>query len=414
MWDSSFIVMFGKYGVHAFDFQKTLDNFYSHQHKDGFICRELYEDKPGDYFSRHDPSSTGPNILGWSEWEYFSQTGDINRLEKVYAPLLAYHLWLKENRTWRDGTYWSTGWGCGMDNQPRLEKGYHVSFSHGHMVWVDACIQQVLSAKILIQIAEKIGRADDENLSVLREEIANLTAVINDKLWHDDDAFYYDLWKTGQLNRVKSVGAYWALLADIIPKERLERFVSHLDNEKEFKRPFRVPTLSADHPEYVPEGEYWRGSIWAPTNYMVLKGLEKNGYTELAYDIAKNSIENVVDVFKKESTIFENYAPESAKQGSIAKRDFVGWSGLFPISILFEYVFGIHPYTRERKIVWDVRLLDKHGVKNYPLGHLSLDLICEKRENQDEEPVVMAYCSEQVEIEIRYGNKTKTITTTCR
>ena len=65
MWDSSFIVMFGKYGAHAFNFQKTLDNFYSHQHKDGFICRELCEDEPGEQFSRHDPSSTGPNILGW-------------------------------------------------------------------------------------------------------------------------------------------------------------------------------------------------------------------------------------------------------------------------------------------------------------------------------------------------------------
>ena len=28
MWDSSFIVMFGKYGSRAFNFQKTLDNFY--------------------------------------------------------------------------------------------------------------------------------------------------------------------------------------------------------------------------------------------------------------------------------------------------------------------------------------------------------------------------------------------------
>ena len=129
MWDSSFIVMFGKYGDRAFNFQKTLDNFYSHQHLDGFICRELCEHEPGEQFSRHDPSSTGPNILGWSEWEYYCQTGDICRLEKVFDPLLAYHLWLKEYRTWRDGTYWSTGWGCGMDNQPRHEKGYNVTCS---------------------------------------------------------------------------------------------------------------------------------------------------------------------------------------------------------------------------------------------------------------------------------------------
>ncbi|MBO7740107.1 MAG: glycoside hydrolase, partial [Clostridia bacterium] len=43
MWDSSFIVMFGKYASGLFSFQKTLDNFYSHQHRDGFICREICE-----------------------------------------------------------------------------------------------------------------------------------------------------------------------------------------------------------------------------------------------------------------------------------------------------------------------------------------------------------------------------------
>ena len=38
MWDSSFMLMFGKYANRIFKFQKTLDNFYSHQHIDGFIC----------------------------------------------------------------------------------------------------------------------------------------------------------------------------------------------------------------------------------------------------------------------------------------------------------------------------------------------------------------------------------------
>ena len=109
MWDSSFIVMFGKYGQRAFNFQKTLDNLYSHQHRDGFICREICEKEPGEQFSRHDPAGTGPNILAWSEWEYYCQTGDMERLQKVFDPLLAYHLWLKEHRTWPDGTYWTTG-----------------------------------------------------------------------------------------------------------------------------------------------------------------------------------------------------------------------------------------------------------------------------------------------------------------
>lgn len=409
MWDSSFIVMFGKYASKIISFQKTLDNFYSHQHRDGFICREICEYEIGEHFTRHDPSSTGPNIMAWSEWESYCQTGDIDRLSRVFDPLMAYHLWLKDNHTWRDGTYWSTGWGCGMDNQPRLQKGYHVVFSHGHMVWADTCIQQILSAKILVKIAEILGRSDEEGVMLLNEEINLLTEIVNDKLWNENDAYYYDLYKNGEHNLVKTVGAYWALIADIIPSDKLCRFVAHLDSENEFKRPNRVPSLSADHPEYKENGDYWRGSVWAPTNYMVLKGLEKNGYNDMAYDIARSCLDNVVSVFNESGTLWENYAPEHQSKGSVAKSEFVGWSGLFPISIMLEYVFGIRPHARDKKIIWYVNLTERHGVRNYPLGDLSVDLVCEERVSKYEEPNVTVRSSGRVEVEIHYGDKIKTV-----
>lgn len=148
------------------------------------------------------------------------------------------------------------------------------------------------------------------------------------------------MYRDGQLSGVKTIGAYWALLADIVPADRLDRFVAHLDNPAEFKRPHRIPSLSADHPQYDPKGDYWNGSVWAPTNYMVLKGLDRYGYQKLIYDIACSNIEHVVNVYKKSGTIWENYAPETADRGSISRDKFIGWSGLFPISIMYEYVFG--------------------------------------------------------------------------
>jgi glycogen debranching enzyme len=165
---------------------------------------------------------------------------------------------------------------------------------------------------------------------------------------------------------------------------------------------------------YDENGDYWRGGVWAPTNYMVLKGLEKNGYSDLAHEIGRNCLENVVAVFRKDGTIYENYAPEKQSKGNPAKSDFVGWSGLFPINILFENVFGICPNTQEEKIVWTVRLLEKHGVRNYPFGNLSVDLICEGRDGEDDEPIITAICEKPIQIEIRYGNKSKTICATER
>ena len=120
MWDSCFMTLFGRYGARAFPFVRTLDNFYAKQHPDGFICREIGRALGDDRFPRFDPSSTGPNVMAWAEWEHYRNFGDRDRLARVFPVLRAYHQWLRAYRTWPDGSYWSTGWGCGMDNQPRL------------------------------------------------------------------------------------------------------------------------------------------------------------------------------------------------------------------------------------------------------------------------------------------------------
>jgi alpha,alpha-trehalase len=404
MWDSSFIVLFGKYGAQIFDFQKTLDNFYSHQHYDGFICREICESENGEQFCRYDPSGTGPNIMPWSEWESYLQTGDKERISKIFAPLLAYHLWLKENHTWRDGTYFSTGLGCGMDNQHRQQKGTEFGCSHGHMIWMDTCAQQVLSANILIKMAKILGRENEDAVKTIEEESAYLTKYINEKLWSEKDAYYYDMYRDGSLNGVKTIGAYWALLAGIVPDNRIDAFVAHLDNPNEFKRPNRVPTVSADDESYSPVGDYWNGSVWAPTNYMVLKGLDYHGYNKLAYEIASTCLDNVVEVFNSTGTIWENYAPETADHGSHSKDKFVGWSGLFPISIMFEYVFGIRPEASKNTIVWYVNRTERHGIERYPFNGETIDLVCETRNNENEKPVITVKSPKPIKVELHWGD----------
>jgi hypothetical protein len=68
MWDSCFMMMFGRYGRGAFRFMGTLDNFYARQHADGFICREINTYDGRDMFTPLDPRSTGPNMMAWTEW----------------------------------------------------------------------------------------------------------------------------------------------------------------------------------------------------------------------------------------------------------------------------------------------------------------------------------------------------------
>jgi hypothetical protein len=386
LWDSVFILMFGRYGSRAFDFQRTLDNLYAKQHPDGFICREIDIATGLDCFHRHDPSSTGPNVLAWSEWEYYLNHGDRERLLRVFPVLLAYHRWMRDYRTWPDGTYWSTGWACGMDNQPRVPAPYSPEFSHAHQTWLDACLQAVLSARLLLRIAETLGQSDE--VDDLRSESDFLAVMINERMWSDETGFYHDLRRGGALNTdVLSIGAYWALLAEIVPADRLDRFVAHLDDPRTFNRPHRVPSLAASHPAYDAKGGYWLGAIWPSTQYMVLRGLDHIGRRDLAHAIGLNHVQNVTRVYEQTGTLCENYAPERPAPGDPARPDFVGWAGIGPIAVLFEHVFGIRPTSHRHRLTWDVRLLEQHGIGNYPLGpSASADLLCHARPDAAAKP----------------------------
>jgi glycogen debranching enzyme len=224
-------------------------------------------------------------------------------------------------------------------------------------------------------------------------------------MWDEKSGFYYDLHADGQLGGLKTLGAYWALLAGIVPENNLEKFVAHLQNPHEFKRPHLLPTLSADHPDYKADGGYWRGGVWTPTNYMVLEGLKTVNYFELAHQIGLNHLANVVKIFEETGTLWENYAPEVIKPGNPAKPDFVGWSGLPPIAVLFEHVFGVQPDVPNAKLIWDVRLLEEHGIKQYPFGNSGLvDLHCAARSSQTEKPSVQAISNIPLDLVIRWQN----------
>ena len=153
--------------------------------------------------------------------------------------------------------------------------------------------------------------------------------------------------------------------------------------------------------------------MWAPTNYMVFKGLEGAGYHHLAHQIALAHNQNVVRVFEMETTLWkgrqqflnyfhltelkvdekhtlwENYAPDKITPGDHSKPGYVGWTGLPPIAVLFENVFGLVPNVPARCLAWDIRLLEEHGVTQYPFGpEGSLDLKCAARASRLDRPAL--------------------------
>jgi hypothetical protein len=400
LWDSCFMTMFCNFAQPLVPGIGTLDNFYAKQHEDGEICREIVRNTGVDFsewvnhekrpsFSRWGTMErTSPvpydvvyrgrpapkqipkltldalnhPVMAWAELESYRITGDKARLGIVWEPLVHYYGALQEYLRQGNGLY-MTDW-ASMDNSPRnvfLERGG---------TGIDISSEMVLFASHLSEIARIRGDNGESHRFAL--DAQRLTHLINDQMWDPQRQFYFDLMLEGKRAPVKTIAAFWPLLARVASPIQARALAQELENPKTFKRMHRVPTLAADEAGYDPAGGYWRGSVWAPTVAMVIRGLENFGYQALAREIAFNHLDMISKVFEKTGTIWENYAPDSAAPGKPARPDFAGWGALGPILCLIEYAIGLRADAASNRLTWNLSPGPRQGCGQFRFnGHVT-------------------------------------------
>ena len=373
LWDTCFIVCFAKYHLDELPVYQALDNFYDRIEDDGYICRE-YRKNGEPLWSKDHPVSINPPLLALAETEIYTVKEDKDRLRYAYPILKRNFEFHIKRYQGEDKLFWGDTLGMGMDNIPRFPDGWTTDEGNGMThhelgeklgkmggstaeerlnlfiadyvetlqgVWnkqgrlVDFTAQMAMYALQLKYIAQEIGSTQD--VAQYESFHAEVTEALNSLCWNETDHFYYDLGHGEQVPR-KHIGMYWTLLGELVPEDRREAFLAHLTNPNEFYRKTPLPALSADEQGYKGWGDYWLGGVWAPTSYMVIKGLSKVGEHELAQDLAKKTYTAVAEVFEATGTFWENYAPDLISYGMPAKLDFCGWTGLVPIAIYHEYI----------------------------------------------------------------------------
>lgn len=368
-WDTCFIMGFLRYATDYLPVHGTLDNFYSKQHEDGFICREINQLTGEDFWPREHLSNVNPPLFPWAEAGFYKVTGNKERVIKVLPALCRYYEWLKANRRHTDGIgYWTTSLSSGMDNTPRAYDagGMDVHLSYGH-VWLCMTVQQALSASMIAYLAEEIG--DRETAALYRADYEALATYVNEKLWSEAAGFYFDLDQDGNHVRVKTPASYWPLVAGIASDEQALRAAERIFNPEEFWRPHALPSLSADHELYHPRGNYWQGAVWPPLVYLAVRGLEQTGQHARAVRLATNHLNNLSAVFDATGTLWENYAPEEDRRGNISRPEFAGWTGNGPIAMLIETILGFEVDFPKNEVTWQVTRTDRHGIKRLPFGN---------------------------------------------
>ena len=369
IWDTCFMLHFARYGHAAYPFITGLDNCYARQHENGFICRESDAQNHEVYYAY----PVNPPVLAWAEWEYFQISGDSERLRRVLMPLVKHYAWWMTYQRRKNGLYWNTGMGEGMDDSPRNALAYYT---------MSAAAEQALAALALSRIAHVVNR--DDLAAFFEADHKALGNLINSRFWDEQHQIYNDRTEDGRFITELQPGVlckhafiFWPLIAEVADEKGKAGLIDELSNTRTFNRSSGIASLSADSAGFTEDGQYWKGSVWPPVQCIVQEGLRVQDQWPLARALAEKYLRAVAQAFAQRPTITENLAPDRTQ--GYGATEFVGWGGIGPVSNLIEYVLGFQVAAPERLIEWHIERTDRHGIENLKMGQDTLDLICDRR-----------------------------------
>lgn len=408
VWDSSFMGQFAKYCPDIFPAVKTLDNFYKVVLAEGDAPLPMVE---GNRWCGKDEGKMlpfkiqhpdNPPLLAWTEYSYALQTGSKAHIKSVFKKHQYLQKWYAmfdsfdpaapkphgasqkvALRKFDDGYAWA-GNPSGMDNSPRgritAPSERPVCPDNPDLRWVDALAYQGLSALCMSRIAGILGMEEEE--AFWKAEHAALSEKLNALYWDEEDGFYYDILAGGEKCKVRTVASWWPVLAEMATPERAAAMMAYLRNPDEFGGSVATPSLSRADADFIPDGGYWRGSVWLPTSYMALKAIDLTGDYELARKVASGLLEHMYRTYAdyEPHTIWECYSPTACepardKKGETVRPDFCGWSALGPISVFIEDVIGIkeaNAFTKTLTCDFEKAPVGRVGVTGYRFG----DVVC--------------------------------------
>lgn len=298
LWDSAFHAMsFAQYNTEMA--KDALRAVLSLQESDGFIAHMM---------SVHGAISgqTQPQVLAWGVWSVYQKDRDKAFLKECAPALKKFLIWTMENRdkngngllewfTEPDYTECRCG-ESGLDNSPRFDFDYDMDA-------VDFSTYLSNDAKYLSLIFEEIG--DKENAAYFRSVHEKVKDKINELLWCEEDGLYYDRLFNGELTRVASFSCFLPMFAGLCSQEQADRLVKTLLDESKYWTAMPIPSMPKDSEFF--DVDMWRGCSWLNINYFIILGLRKYGYTEIADELRKRTLDCVNEWYEKTGNIFEFY-----------------------------------------------------------------------------------------------------------
>ena len=274
-------------------------------------------------------------LLEWCDWWVADKDGRPRR-EGLTPGLLAWgsdtDLVPGPGRVppWEEGAggHQRAAWESGQDDLPLWDEAeWDPERQILAMSAVDLGSYRALDLECLARIARILG--DDATARRLDRDYCRLVATINRVLWSEPAGLYLDELPSGPSPRA-AASNFLPLIAGVPSPRRARRMIETLRDPARFGGDHMLPTIPRDDPAFEDQ-QYWRGSIWPPMNYLVLQGLRRYGFDDLARDLAWKGARMFLADHRRTGMCRENF---DARTGEGCGQRFQSWAPLFALGAM--------------------------------------------------------------------------------
>lgn len=150
---------------------------------------------------------------------------------------------------------------------------------------------------VLAKLAEHF---DTTLASMCRDFNKQYSDKLVEKAWDEKREQFVSFYHTKGVEKVstpETIQSLFPLLLDNLPKDILEKLVEKVRDPNKFGLPYPVPTTAKSDPAFNPLDSrlMWRGPSWGGTTWLILEGLIKHNYM----DVANHILDKWLEMYKK-------------------------------------------------------------------------------------------------------------------
>lgn len=375
--ESIFSSFFLVYSNRNYPANKNIDYFYEQQEENGAIRWKYDLSTNTPIIDKKNPEGIGLPLFAWAEFNLYHKSANKRRIKEVMPILQKYMDWIDRTFKMPNGLYSVPFESSTMFNSPR--KGSHYPIDFNSCMAINAAHMSALGDIL-----------NDKDLSFQYKKMYfSLKTRINSLMWDNETGFYHDLDKNEQRLPQKTIAGYWPLLAELPNADRADTLIAHLSNPKTFGTEHPFPTLSMDSPDFKENGDGFKGSVLAPFNFMIIKGLEKYQQYSFARECAIRHLYFILEGLspidsKQKGDLYEAYLPckegpaTCRSEADFPRKRFLHFIGLSTVTLMIENVIGLNISLPRKTVDWIIPNLEIMGIEKLSLKRNLITILSNK------------------------------------